>query len=190
MATYKVVEVESLEANLKTVADSIRAKGGTSAKLSFPTGMAAAIAAITTGSSSPTIDLSGVTAVAADVLSTKKFMTSGGVLTQGTMVERNAISGVVGANLSETAYTVAAGHHNGSGKVSLSGDIKLEFESAWGGTASTLAQSAAGLASSLDENARLIQQIATVLTTKSSGGNDTSDVDVRLRAILGGEANE
>jgi hypothetical protein len=49
MAYDKVIDSAVLEANLKTVADAIRAKAGTSGSLSFPAGFAEAIAAIEAG---------------------------------------------------------------------------------------------------------------------------------------------
>lgn len=48
MATYKLVDTEQLDADLKTVADAIRAKGGTTGKLPFPVGMKSAVDAIPT----------------------------------------------------------------------------------------------------------------------------------------------
>lgn len=55
MAYDKVVDSTVLDAGLKQVADAIREKGGTSDNLAFPTGMAAAIAAIQTGGGGVTI---------------------------------------------------------------------------------------------------------------------------------------
>lgn len=49
MALDKLVDSTQLDADLTTVADAIRTKGGTSAQLSFPQGMADAIAAIPSG---------------------------------------------------------------------------------------------------------------------------------------------
>lgn len=49
MAFDKVVDSSVLDAGLKTIADAIRAKGGTSDNLAFPTAMAEAIAAIQAG---------------------------------------------------------------------------------------------------------------------------------------------
>lgn len=49
MSNYKLVDADKLDADLESVADSIRSKGGTSEKLSFPDGMKTAIDAISTG---------------------------------------------------------------------------------------------------------------------------------------------
>lgn len=52
MAIDKAVDSAQLDAGLTSIADNIRAKGGTSAALTFPDGFAAAIAAIAAGDSS------------------------------------------------------------------------------------------------------------------------------------------
>lgn len=52
MSNYVVVDKEQLEADLTTVADAIRAKGGTSETLSFPFGMKDAVEAISSGGGS------------------------------------------------------------------------------------------------------------------------------------------
>lgn len=51
MAVDKLVDSTQLDADLTTVANAIRTKGGTSASLAFPAGFAAAIAAIPSGGS-------------------------------------------------------------------------------------------------------------------------------------------
>ena len=53
MADYKVVNTTQLDSDLTSVADAIRAKGGTSAGLAFPAGFVNAISAISTGSNTP-----------------------------------------------------------------------------------------------------------------------------------------
>ena len=50
MATYKVVDADKLNTGLKAVADSIRAKGGTTENLDFPTDFVSAVEDIETGS--------------------------------------------------------------------------------------------------------------------------------------------
>lgn len=49
MAYDKVIDSAALDANLTTVAEAIRSKGGMSASLAFPSGFADAISAIKTG---------------------------------------------------------------------------------------------------------------------------------------------
>lgn len=50
MANYRVVDADKLDADLTTVADAIRAKGGTSEKLAFPDGLVSAVEGIETAS--------------------------------------------------------------------------------------------------------------------------------------------
>lgn len=52
MADYKVIDAEQLDADLTTVADAIRSKGGTTEQLLFPSGMVTAIGAIQSGGGS------------------------------------------------------------------------------------------------------------------------------------------
>lgn len=68
-------------------------------------------------------DVSGVTATAANVLDGSYFVTKTGTLTEGSMVNKGAISETIDG-LTTTSYTVPAGYHNGSGKVSLTSDIE------------------------------------------------------------------
>ncbi|MEF2837516.1 MAG: hypothetical protein U0N82_07300 [Oscillospiraceae bacterium] len=49
MANYELVNADQLDADLTSVGNAIRSKGGTSEKLSFPSGMVSAIGAISTG---------------------------------------------------------------------------------------------------------------------------------------------
>lgn len=67
-------------------------------------------------------DVSGTTAAAAQVLTGYKFVNSAGTLTSGTMTNNNAVSATL--NTTTTSYTVPAGYHNGSGKVSISLETK------------------------------------------------------------------
>ena len=68
-------------------------------------------------------DVSGVTASAAQVLDGASFVNSAGVLVEGTMPNKDAINATIDG-LTTTSYTVPAGYHNGSGKVSLTSDIE------------------------------------------------------------------
>mgnify|MGYP003300705801 CR=1 FL=1 len=67
-------------------------------------------------------DVSSTTASASDVLAPKVFTSADGTETVGTMVERGAIAGTINV-LASTSYTVPAGHHNGSGKVTITDDL-------------------------------------------------------------------
>lgn len=68
-------------------------------------------------------DVSPVTAKAEWVLDGYLYVDSGGNLVEGTMPNKGAIAASIDG-LTTTAYTVPAGYHNGSGKVSLTADIE------------------------------------------------------------------
>ena len=59
MALDKLVDSAQLDADLEDVADAIRAKGGTSAQLAFPSGFVSAIGDIQTGGGVPSLVASG-----------------------------------------------------------------------------------------------------------------------------------
>ena len=67
-------------------------------------------------------DVSGVTAVAADVLSGKTIVNAEGETVQGAMANNGAVSGTIDG-LTTTSYAVPAGYTSG-GSVSLTGDIE------------------------------------------------------------------
>ena len=60
MATYKVVDAEQLNADMTSVADSIRTKGGTTEALAWPDGYKTAIDSIPAGST-PSLQSKSVT---------------------------------------------------------------------------------------------------------------------------------
>lgn len=68
-------------------------------------------------------DVSGVTATAANVLDGSFFVDKTGALVEGTMPDKGAVNATIDG-LTTTSYTIPAGKHNGSGKVSLSNDIE------------------------------------------------------------------
>ena len=68
-------------------------------------------------------DVSGVTATAANVLDGSYFVDKTGALVEGTMPNNGAVTATIDG-LTTTSYTVPAGHHNGSGTVSLTDDIE------------------------------------------------------------------
>lgn len=68
-------------------------------------------------------DVSSVTAKAANVLDGDVFIDATGAVVEGAMPEKGAISATIDG-LTTTSYTVPAGHHNGSGTVSLTDDIE------------------------------------------------------------------
>ena len=68
-------------------------------------------------------DVSSVTATAANVLDGNYFVDSTGALVEGTMPDKGAVTATIDG-LTTTSYTIPAGKHNGSGKVSLTNDIE------------------------------------------------------------------
>lgn len=68
-------------------------------------------------------DTSSVTAEAAHVLAGKIFVTADGSVTAGSMVNNGAVNGSFDG-LTNLYYTVPAGYHSGTGKVSLTSDIE------------------------------------------------------------------
>lgn len=77
-------------------------------------------------------DVTNVDAAAGDVLAGKVIVAADGTEVTGTMTERGAVSKTLDATTGNQSYTVPAGHHNGSGTVS----IVLEEKSATPTTAS------------------------------------------------------
>lgn len=68
-------------------------------------------------------DVSGVTAVAGDVLANKVFVGANGQETAGTMVNNGAANGTIDG-MAEDSYTIPAGYHNGSGSVTLTNSVE------------------------------------------------------------------
>ena len=68
-------------------------------------------------------DVSGVTATAPNVLDGIYFVNQAGELVEGSMADKGAVTATIDG-LTTTSYTIPAGKHNGSGKVSLTGDIE------------------------------------------------------------------
>lgn len=68
-------------------------------------------------------DTSVVTAGAADVLANKVIVDASGATVAGTMKNNGAVAATIDG-LNVTSYTIPAGHHSGSGTVSLTSDIE------------------------------------------------------------------
>lgn len=68
-------------------------------------------------------DVSGVTTTAANVLDGTYFVDKTGALVEGTMPDKGAVTATIDG-LTTTSYTIPAGKHSGSGKVSLTSDIE------------------------------------------------------------------
>lgn len=70
----------------------------------------------------PYYDVSGVTAVASQVLAGTSYITSSGSLIAGTMVDNGAVSSTLTA--SSTQYNIPSGYHNGSGVINIVTETK------------------------------------------------------------------
>jgi hypothetical protein len=68
-------------------------------------------------------DVSGVTTTQPNVLDGTYFVDSTGALKEGTMPDKGAVTATI-YGMTTTSYTIPAGYHNGSGKVSLANDIE------------------------------------------------------------------
>lgn len=68
-------------------------------------------------------DVSGVTATAANVLDGAFFVDKTGAKVEGTMPDKGSVNATIDG-LTTTSYTIPAGKHSGSGKVSLTSDIE------------------------------------------------------------------
>lgn len=68
-------------------------------------------------------DVTSVNAAAADVLANKVIVTKDGKVTAGTMKNNGAVNATING-LDVVSYTIPAGYHNGSGKVTLTSDIE------------------------------------------------------------------
>jgi hypothetical protein len=68
-------------------------------------------------------DVSGVTTTAPNVLDGTYFVDKTGELVEGTMPDKGAVNATIDG-LTTTSYTIPAGKHNGSGKVTLTSDIE------------------------------------------------------------------
>ena len=68
-------------------------------------------------------DVTGTTAAAGDVLANKIFVDATGAQKAGTMADNGAVAATIDG-LTTTEYTIPAGKHSGTGKVSLTSDIE------------------------------------------------------------------
>lgn len=103
---------------ITSIADAIRAKGGTSASFVYPTGFVSAINNINTGT-----DVSDTTATSNDVLSGKYFYTAAGVKTQGNITTQAAQT----ITPTTTDQTIASGKYL-TGAQTIKGDANLIAE--------------------------------------------------------------
>lgn len=100
---------------LKSVANAIRTKGGTSESLTYPSGFVSAIQAISTGT-----NISDTTATASDVRTGKYFYTSSGIKTQGSIQDQSAQT----ITPTTSDQTIASGKYL-TGAQTIKGDANL-----------------------------------------------------------------
>ena len=64
-------------------------------------------------------DVTGVTAVAADVLTGKKIVGTDGTVIDGAMTDNGTVTKTLDATADNQSFTIAAGHHSGEGAVTI-----------------------------------------------------------------------
>lgn len=120
-------------------------------------------------------DVTNVDAVAGDVLDGKTIVAADGTEVGGTMPDRGAVSKTLDATTGNQSCTIPAGHHNGSGKVS----ITLETKSA---TPTTSAQNIT------PTNGKVLSKV-TVNAIPTKYGDTTGDTAVAGSLLTGAIAH-
>lgn len=117
-------------------------------------------------------DVSGVTAVAGDVVANKIFVTSNGTQTAGTMPDNGTVTKTLDATTNNQSYTIPAGKHSGSGKV----QVVLETKTV---TPSTSVQNVTPTAG------KVLGKV--VVNSIPNNYGDVSGADASASSILAGE---
>lgn len=102
MTNYKVVDADTLDADIKAVADAIRAKGETTDSLAWPDGFKTAVGEISTG-----VDTSADTVAADKMLEGVTAHDASGTAITGTIPSKSESDVAVSGN----ALTAAAGYY-------------------------------------------------------------------------------
>lgn len=169
MANYKIVNADQLNADLKSVANAIRSKGGTSAQLNFPSGFESAIKSIEAG-----LDTSDATAAAGDILKGKTAYVNGTKVT-GTIASQSAQTITPGTS----AKTIAAGKYL-SGKQTIKGDANLVAENIKSGV------SIFGVNGTLEAGGAAQTQDGSFITNASGSGSFTVNFEPDLLVVFVG----
>lgn len=120
-------------------------------------------------------DVTNVDAVAGDILAGKIIVASDGTEVTGTMVDRGTVTQTLDATTGKQSYTIPAGKHSGSGKVS----IVLEEKSATPTTSSQAISPTAG---------KVLSKV-TVAAIPAKFGDTTGDTAVAANLLAGAKAH-
>lgn len=119
------------------------------------------------------------TATYAQVLKGYTFTSDNNMDSEGFMTNNGAATLSINP-LSSESVTIPEGYHNGSGKASISDELLTELNEISGAAtaATTVADGVEGVATNVDTQAGLIEQIQTALQGKAGGsGGSSADID-------------
>lgn len=149
----------SVKSVMTALADQVRRLSGRTGKMSAEA-MADVLGGVDLG-----VDASGADAGTGDVVSDKKFVGAAGTVQNGTMPDNGTVTKTL--DTSTTSYTIPAGKHSGSGKVSITPQTKTVTPST---SAQTVAPDSGKVLSQVDVDAVASATQATPAITVSPTG--------------------